>query len=116
MTLNETVHWQPLANFTDFDQEEDDGTEAICIIDGANGIYVPQAFCRRYEKTDKVEQEDWDICLSGPDHEFYWEAWDNILNHWGGEETDKTGSTFQVYLFQDGDLFQCRRLVCRCLS
>lgn len=111
MTLNETSDWQPFADIAEFDQEEDDATETMCIVDGANGIYVPQAFCRRYEKTDKVEQEDWDICLSGPDHEFYWEAWENILNDWGGEETDGAGNTFEIYLFQDGDLYQCRRPV-----
>lgn len=111
MTLNETINWQPFADIAEFDQEEDDATETMCIVDGANGIYVPQAFCRRYEKTDKVEQEDWDICLSGPDHEFYWEAWENILNHWGGEETDGAGNTFEIYLYQDGDLYQCRRPV-----
>jgi hypothetical protein len=111
MTLNETSDWQPFANIAEFDQEDDDATETMCIIDGANGIYVPQAFCSRYEKTDRVDQEDWEICGSGPDHEFYWEAWENILNSWGDEETDGAGNTFEIYLYQDGDLYQCRRPV-----
>jgi hypothetical protein len=108
MTLKETGDWQPFADIADLDQE-DDATETMCIVDGANGIYVPQAFCRRYEKTDKVEQEDWEICLSGPDHEYYWESWNNILDNWGGEETDGAGNTFEISLYQDGDLYQCRR-------
>lgn len=111
MTLSETSNWQPFADIAESDQEEDDGVETMCIIDGANGIYIPQAFCRRYEKTDKVHQEDWDICLSGPDHKFYWEAWETILSQWGGKETDGAGNIFENYLYEDGDLYQCRRLV-----
>lgn len=108
MTLAETTNWQSFADICD-DLEEGDVTESICIIDGANGIYVPQAFCSRYEKTGTIDQEDWDACLSGPDHEFYWEAWENILNSWGGEETDKSGKAFEFFIYQDGDLYQCRR-------
>lgn len=114
MTLAETTQWQPFAEIAE-GCEEDDETESICIVDGGFGIYVPQTFCRRYEKTDNVTQEDWDICLSGPDHEFYWESWESILNCWGGEETDKSGNTFKIFLFQDGDLYQCRRLVAHSL-
>jgi hypothetical protein len=84
-----------------------------CIVDGSWGIYVPQRFCQNYEKTSGVSQEDWDICLAGPDHELYWEAWDEILSNWGGEETDAMGNVFRVYIEQESDLFQHREFV-RC--
>ncbi|MFZ9326520.1 MAG: hypothetical protein ACO24H_03535 [Polynucleobacter sp.] len=84
--------------------------ESTCIIDGAHGIYVPQQFCQRYEKTENVCQEDWDICLAGPDHEHYWESWDAILNDWGGEEFDELNGVYRIWIEQDGDLFQYRQL------
>lgn len=86
-------------------------TESDCIIDGSWGIYVAQRFCERYHKVDGVSQEDWDICLAGPDHTDYWEAWDTILGDWQHEETDEQGRIWKIYLSQDGDLFQYRECI-----
>jgi hypothetical protein len=86
-------------------------TQSECIVDGSWGIYVPQRFCERYKKIDSVSQDDWDICLFGPEHELYWEAWDEILNDWTFEETDSNGGVWKIYISQDGDLFQCREFV-----
>lgn len=91
--------------------EETELFDSCLIVDDHHGIYVPQVFCQRYKKTDKVSQEDWDICLSGPDHEFYWESWEIILDNWGGEETDQAGNKYQIGIYQDGCLFQTRRLI-----
>ena len=87
--------------------------ESECIIDGCWGIYVPQQFCQRYEKVSGVSQEDWDICLAGPERELYWDAWDAVLNDWQFEEADSNGGVWRISLHQDGDLFQYRELV-RC--
>jgi hypothetical protein len=91
--------------------DDDAEIERELIVDGHHGIYVPQTFCQRYYKTDDISQEDWDICLAGPDHEGYWEAWDEILSWWATEETDGMGNVFKIFLEQDQDLFQCREFV-----
>jgi len=77
-----------------------------CILDGNRGIYLPQDFTRKYDLDDcgpDIDPEDWAIVENGPDEEFYWEAWDNILENariladghfWG--------------LWQDQDLFAIR--------
>jgi len=112
--------WQP----HEIEGEDESLFDSLLIVDGYHGIYVPQIFCERFEKTDKVSQEGWDICLSGPYVEFeidrhfgrrpqehYWDSWEIILNEWGGEETDQAGNRYQTGIYQDGDLFQTRRLI-----
>lgn len=99
--------WQP----HEIEGEEESLFDSVLIVDDHHGIYVPQVFCERYEKTDKVSQEDWEICLSGPDHELYWDSWEIILNEWGGEEVDQAGNKYEIGIYQDGCLFQTRRLI-----
>ena len=99
--------WQP----HEIEGEDESLFGSLLIVDDYHGIYVPQIFCERFEKTDKVSQEDWDICLSGPDHEHYWDSWETILNEWGGEETDQSGNRYQIGIYQDGDLFHTRRRI-----
>lgn len=77
------------------------GWERECIIDGASGIYVPQRFAREFRNWNGVDPEDWAILEEGPDHEHYWEVWDDVLN--GAEFTDAKGETWT--LMQDNDLF-----------
>ena len=76
-----------------------------CIIDGAAGIYVPKEFADGFKfGTDGwmcVNPNDLEILRAGPDHEFYWEAWEDVLN--AATFTDKQGVTWG--LEQDGDLF-----------
>lgn len=45
--------------------------------------------------------DDWDTCLIGPDQEFYWESWDEILSH--AVHTDANGNKWMLH--QDGDLW-----------
>lgn len=73
-----------------------------CIVDGSWGIYVPQCFAERFSM-DKwhVTPEDADILMAGPDHEYYWDAWDDVLNNaYFITDDDRT-----LMLYQDGDLF-----------
>ena len=58
------------ANYEEFNWE--------IAVDASWGIYIPQRFCESYEKPDNISEEDWAICLKGPEHEWYWEAWDEI--------------------------------------
>jgi hypothetical protein len=76
------------------------------ILSDTNGIYIPQMFCvdvdEDWAKLANVSMEDVQICQSGPDHEWYWEAWTNILDN--ARFTDAAGTTW--YLHQDGDLWE----------
>jgi len=91
-----------------FYEEEHPEDELEHIVDDCRGIYIPQFFCQNYEKTEGVDNEDWEICLSGPDHEHYWEAWDNILSSWETTEEDCNGLVFKITIEQDGALYQRR--------
>jgi len=48
----------------------------------SHGIYIPKLFCQAYRtyitNMDKVKDE-FDICAQGPDHDEYWEAWDDLM-------------------------------------
>ena len=63
------------------------------------GIYIPQAFaeCIDLSQVKYVTQDQIDILLDGPDHDHYWDVWDEVLSN--AETTD--GGVF----YQDGDLW-----------
>ena len=72
-----------------------------CLIGDAVGIYVPREFISGYDNALwGIRTEDISIIMDGPDNEFYWEAWDDVLEY----ATCTVGRV--VYgLWQDGDLF-----------
>jgi len=83
----------------------------ICIVDNHHGIYIPQIFAeiiRSQEQTTGAKHGGWknitdeqlSILLAGPDHEEYWDAWDEVTTN-AQKETD--GRNWQ--LLQDCDLF-----------
>jgi len=63
------------------------------------GIYIPQAFAEAIDlsQVKHVTQDQIDILLDGPDHDHYWDVWDEVLSN--AETTD--GGVFH----QDGDLW-----------
>jgi len=69
------------------------------------GIYIPQAFSEMVSFGDfkpeaqvkYVDQDQINILLDGPDHDHYWDVWDEVLSN--AETTD--GGVFH----QDGDLW-----------
>lgn len=77
----------------------------VCIIDGSCGIYVPQIWAERYgtaaTESANVTAEDVSILLAGPDQEFYWEAWEQVLNNYC-----HVVDNVKHFLWQDGDLFE----------
>ena len=92
--------------------EEGDSPECtICLIDGQMGIYVPQAFARRYLMNAGdwgVSAEDRAILLAGPDAPDYWETWDDVLNRseFRKEIARRYSPIVEHWqLEQDGDLF-----------
>jgi len=81
--------------------------EPKLLIDDHAGIYVIQEFCQRYlpyiVNRDEL-QEDIDICLAGPDHDEYMEAWDNLIDN--VKLTNDNGQMFSIgNLPESGDLW-----------
>jgi hypothetical protein len=81
---------------------EGDAKECVqCILDGARGIYVPRDFATGFTDWKGIKPEDLGILKAGPEHEFYWEAWDDVLQ--SAYFTDDVGRVWG--LEQDSDLF-----------
>ena len=77
---------------------------SACLIDGARGIYVPQAFAQAFAHDEwGFDAETWAILEAGPDHEHYDETWTEVLDGaiYNGPVDELKGAV----LFQDGDLF-----------
>lgn len=71
----------------------------------ARGQYIPRDFAQSFKDRDKnvsgVSAEEWAILDAGPDHEWYWETWDDVCNN--ASVTDDAGVKFTLH--QDGDLW-----------
>lgn len=69
------------------------------------GRYIPRDFAKSFADRAKsvsgVSDEDWVILEAGPDHELYWDTWDEITNYGDVTVTDENGIEYFVY--QDGD-------------
>lgn len=77
-----------------------------CLLDGNRGVYIPQAFveCFIPDVWNITNEDDIAILREGPEHEWYWEVWDSVLNE--AVHTDMHGKDWTLY--QDGDLFAVR--------
>lgn len=79
------------------------------LISDHTGIYIPQHFATNMDldQWSGLNKEDIDILQAGPDHEWYWEAWDNVL---GSASILLDGKVW--HLSQDGDLWAyCEELM-----
>ncbi|MCP3653588.1 MAG: hypothetical protein GY766_01635 [Herbaspirillum sp.] len=68
-------------------------------LDSARGVYIPRDFALMIDPQDwtGIDPQDLQTLKDGPDSEFYWDAWESVLNN--AESLD--GWT----LHQDGDLW-----------
>jgi len=73
------------------------------IVDSANGIYVPKVFARSYVLREADLDEDMEICSSGPDGEFYWDAWSEIIDN--GTIDGLSGAVYRIFVSDNGDVF-----------
>lgn len=73
----------------------------VIIVDSAHGQYIPQIAAECLVEGWTISEEDRNILLSGPDHDEYWDSWDNVLCF--AEYTDSEGNIW--HLHHDGDLF-----------
>ena len=75
--------------------------DPILYLSDARGIYIPRDFAQETyrECISGVDDETLET-LSDPEHEWYWEAWEDVCNN--AIVTDpKSGTKYRVY--QDGD-------------
>jgi len=80
------------------------GVHSKLLLDDRNGIYIPKIFCENFNLSEwSLSEDDSDVqaCLAGPDEEWYWEAWNNIMSN--ARYVDANGDEW--YLEQEGDLF-----------
>ena len=72
-------------------------------LDGNRGVYIPQHFAEAIDVKDwtGIKAEDLDVLRAGPEHESYWDAWQDVLDH--AETLDGR------VLHQDGDLWLVAR-------
>lgn len=76
--------------------------DTMLYLSDARGQYIPRDFAQQTirECVTGVDQTDWDTLLAGPDHEWYWEAWNSVCND--AIVTDpKSGQAYRIH--QDGD-------------
>ena len=82
---------------------------AEILLSDARGIYIPRDFVTQFDIADDtsvvngwrgIDPKDIAIC-ENPDHEWYWEAWQDICD--SAYYIDTKGVRFNLY--QNGDLF-----------
>lgn len=74
------------------------------LITDAHGVYIPRMFAQFYEASDwgfTEDSKDWETVVNGPDTEWYWESWDELLSR--ASYKDKNGNVWSLH--QDGDLW-----------
>jgi hypothetical protein len=74
------------------------------LLNDSRGVFIPQNFVEVYNPTHwGFAEDDEDIATlrKGPEDEWYWDAWNNVLAR--AEQTDGAGNVWR--LSQDGDLF-----------
>ena len=75
------------------------------VVDGSWGIYCLQKFAERFDLRQwGVEQEDIDILLEGPDHEWYFETWDDVIDN--AEYVDDDG--YKWFIWSNDGVFIVR--------
>ena len=77
--------------------------EPELFVDDHHGIYALKVFaeCINRERVVGITDENYTILEEGPDHEWYWEAWDEVID--SAVLTGKDGTEY--YLWQDGALW-----------
>jgi hypothetical protein len=76
--------------------------ELMLWLSDGRGHYIPRDFAKSFKDRDVavsgVNPDDW-ATLEDPDHEWYWEAWDNVQRD--AIVTDENGNKYTVY--QEGN-------------
>lgn len=76
--------------------------DPILLLSDARGVYIPRDFAREVKRdcVTGVSPDNWETLEAGPEHEWYWEAWQDVEGSAIVTDPD-TGVRYCVY--QDGD-------------
>jgi len=76
--------------------------EPVLYLNDSRGIYLPQSFAEQTKRecVAGIDDETWTCLLDGPDEEWYWDAWDTVLN--SAVVTDPV-THVSYHVHQDGD-------------
>lgn len=88
-------------------------TDSRLLLSDSHGIYIPQLYCQGISKSEAKELcLDWwavETCQHGPDEEFYWDAWQSILDSAEITEPATLKQQESIWrLHQNGDLWMVR--------
>lgn len=76
-------------------------SKAIILIEDVHGIYIPQWFATKFDLSQwGIADADADILMTGPSHDHYWDAWDDVLKN---ARYQYDGNVWRLH--QDGDLW-----------
>lgn len=71
----------------------------------SRGIFAPRDFAKSFDDRDKrvanVFPAEWQVLEDGPDHEHYWEVWDDVMRD--AVVTDERGNRYRIW--QDSDVW-----------
>lgn len=72
------------------------------LVSDNRGVYIPQTFAENFDLSvwKNIDPKDIETLKEGPDAEWYWEAWESVLN---SASYVKNGQAW--FLYQDGDLW-----------
>jgi hypothetical protein len=74
-------------------------------LDDHRGIYIPRDFANsfidRAKSVSGVSAEEWAVLEDGPDHEWYWDTWNDVEQN--AIVTDEDGVKYRLH--QDGALW-----------
>ena len=77
--------------------------EPMLWLSDSRGQYIPRDFAASFSDRAKhvigVSDEDWRILEAGPEHDQYWDAWQDVLKN--ARVTNEDGVIYTLY--QDGD-------------
>ncbi len=72
------------------------------VIDGYHGIYIPQIFAERFPEW--LDDEERESLPAGPEHEDYWETWDEVISREFEDQSLYLGEAGDVFILTDSPL------------
>ena len=72
----------------------------VLLLDSARGVFIPRDFVTEYAGAWSIDRKDAEILAAGPEHDLYWETWDDVMGY-----AEYTVDGDKYILQQDGDLW-----------
>ena len=73
-----------------------------CVVDGSRGQYVPQVFAERFPEWCEGDEEA--ILRAGPEHELYWDVWDEVSYKEYADQSLYTGESGDIFILSDSPM------------